>query len=46
MKDASSAGMLIACKGVHTLVTSQREREGGGERGRDRKREREREKER
>jgi hypothetical protein len=43
--------MLYACKGVHTLFTSQREREGGrdGERRRERerksvrKRERERE---
>ncbi len=37
-----SAGMLYACKCVHTLLTGQREREGERERKRARDRERER----
>jgi hypothetical protein len=39
MRNAYSAGMLYACKGAHTLFTSQRERERGKEKERVRKRE-------
>ncbi len=35
-----SAGVLYACKGAHTLFSSQRERERGMERDRGRERER------
>ncbi len=46
MSDVCGVGMLYACKGAHTLFTSQREREKDREREREEEREKERERKR